>query len=597
MSLLPSYVQGAWYTAPDEGRPLLDAVTGEEVARISSTGLDLAAMLDHARRVGGPALRALTFHERAGAAQGARPGTCASTRTSSTRSRPAPAPPLDDAMFDIDGGIGTLLAYAQQGHAASCPTTRSYSTAPSSRWAAAARSSASTSTPRVRGVAVQINAFNFPVWGLLEKLAPAFLAGVPTIVKPASQTAYLTERGWSADRRVRPAARGLAAAARRQRRRPARPAHRAGPRRLHRLGARPRASCAPTRSSCTAACGSAPRPTRSTARSSAPTSRPTTPEFDLFVKGVVTEMTVKAGQKCTAIRRAFVPEQHRRRRRRGVSATARRDHVGDPARRGRADGRAGQPRPARGGPQRRSRRCAASAELVFGDPEQVDVVGADAERGAFVSPMLLRRRRAARPSRTTSRRSARCSTVMPYDVAPRRRSRWPPAGRAAWPARSSPTTRRSPARSCSASRPGTAGILVLDRDDAQGVHRATARRCPCSCTAAPGAPAAARSSAASAACCTTCSAPRSRPTPTCSPRSPAAGWPGAQRHGRRTSTRSASASRSCGSATRSSPARAPSRRRTSSTSPSSPATRSTRTWTRRPPRRTRCSASASRTAT
>ena len=153
-----------------------------------------------------------------------------------------------------------------------------------------------------------------------------------------------------------------------------------------------------------------------------------------------------------------------------------------------------------------------SAEIVYGDPDHVDLVDGDAERGAFLSPVLLRAARGA---------------VEPHDVEPfgpvstvidlrlRRRGdrRSPPAAGAAWSARWSPTTPTSPARSRWASRPGTAGSWCSTATTPASPP-ATARRCPSSCTAAPAAPAAARSSAASAACCTTCSAPRSRPRPT-----------------------------------------------------------------------------------
>ena len=190
-ALLESYVAGSWFRAQDEGEALLDAATGEEVARVSSRGLDFAALVAHARDVGGPAVRDLTFHERAGQLKALAKHLgqlkdefyALSVRTGATPR---------DSMVDIDGGIGTLFSYASKG-ARELPNDTIVLdgvTEPLGRGGTFVGQHVYTSRT---GVAVQINAFNFPVWGMLEKLAPAYLAGLPTIVKPASQTAYLTE--------------------------------------------------------------------------------------------------------------------------------------------------------------------------------------------------------------------------------------------------------------------------------------------------------------------------------------------------------------------------------------------------------------------
>ena len=189
--LLESYTAGRWFRASDEGAPLLDAATGDEVARISSAGIDLAAMADHARSVGGPGLRGLTFHERAGLLKAVAKDLGAhkdafyalSARTGATRR---------DSLVDIDGGIGTVFSYASKGTRELPNDTVVLDGGPErlGREGTFVGQHVYTSRP---GIAVQINAFNFPVWGMLEKLAPAFLAGLPSIVKPASQTAYLTE--------------------------------------------------------------------------------------------------------------------------------------------------------------------------------------------------------------------------------------------------------------------------------------------------------------------------------------------------------------------------------------------------------------------
>src|SRR5579875_395962 len=192
MPALPSYVTGSWVAPTDEGQPLRDAVTGEEVARLSSTGIDMAAVLDYGRQVGGPSLRDMGFHQRAsilkalGGAQRERREELyqVSARTGATRY---------DARFDVDGGIGVLLSYASRGRRELPAGNLVLEGAPEPLGKGGQFSGQHLLTP-LRGVAVQINAFNFPVWGPLEKLAPAFLAGMPSLIKPASQTAYLTEK-------------------------------------------------------------------------------------------------------------------------------------------------------------------------------------------------------------------------------------------------------------------------------------------------------------------------------------------------------------------------------------------------------------------
>jgi oxepin-CoA hydrolase/3-oxo-5,6-dehydrosuberyl-CoA semialdehyde dehydrogenase len=190
-AMISSYARDAWHTATDEGTTVLDASTGEPVGRVSSTGLDVAGMVEHARRVGGPGLRELTFHQRAAALKRLavhrrerRDGLYQeSARTGATAT---------DAMVDVDGGIGALFVYSSKGRR-ELPNDVLYvegQPEPLGRGGTFLGQHVYTSR---RGVAVCIDAFNFPVWGMLEKLAPALLAGVPVIVKPASQTAYVTE--------------------------------------------------------------------------------------------------------------------------------------------------------------------------------------------------------------------------------------------------------------------------------------------------------------------------------------------------------------------------------------------------------------------
>ncbi len=385
MALLRSYVNGTWVTPGGDGRPVFDAVTGEEVARVSSAGVDMAAALDYGRSVGGPALRALTFHQRAGLLKAL--GSylrehrdelyALSARTGAT---------LGDAKFDVDGGIGVLLGYASKARRELPNDTfcTDGGIEPLGRSGQFVGQHVMTSR---RGVAVQVNAFNFPVWGPLEKLAPAFLAGVPSLIKPASQTAYLTERlvhhviasGLLPDGAVQlicgstgdlfdqlteqdlVSFTGSAATARQLRSHPVV------------VGRAVRFNAEADSLNCSIL---------------GPDAGPGTVEFDLYVRQLVTEMTVKAGQKCTAIRRAFVPSGMAGPLAEAAAEQLARVVVGSPANDTVRMGALASLEQ-REEVRRAVKALLAAGRLVFGDPERVDVVGADAERGAFISPLLL----------------------------------------------------------------------------------------------------------------------------------------------------------------------------------------------------------------
>lgn len=384
--VLESYVAGSWQAGDGEGDPLLDAVTGEEVARVSSRGIDLRAMVDHARTTGGPAVRALTFHERAGLLKalakhldGAKDELYAlSLHTGATRR---------DAMIDVDGGIGTLFSYASKG-ARELPNDTIVLDGDLerlSRGGTFVGQHVYTSRP---GVAVQINAFNFPVWGLLEKLAPAFLAGLPTIAKPASQTAYVAEALVRAviESGILPAGSlqllcGSAGSlldelAEQDSVAFTGSAHTAGLLTGHRavVHGGVRLGVEADSLNCSIL---------------GPDVTADDPELDLFVKGVVTEMTVKAGQKCTAIRRAIVPAPMAETVVDAIVARLAKITVGNPAHedvRMGALASLGQ----RDDVRKAVEALRASAEIVYGDPASVELVDADAERGAFLGPILLR---------------------------------------------------------------------------------------------------------------------------------------------------------------------------------------------------------------
>ncbi|MBR7826352.1 phenylacetic acid degradation bifunctional protein PaaZ [Actinospica sp. MGRD01-02] len=407
--LLRSYVSGTWHTATDGGVALHDAVTGEEVARVSSAGVDFAAALDYGRTVGGPALRELTFHQRAALLKALASHLrehrdelyALSARTGATKT---------DSMVDIDGGIGVLFSYGSKGKR-ELPNDTVYvegNVEPLSKGGTFVAQHIATP---LRGVAVQINAFNFPVWGPLEKFAPAFLAGVPSLVKPASQTAYLTARlvelivesGILPEGSLQFVAgsvgdlfdhltsqdlvsfTGSASTAQKLR------AHPAVVRNAVRFNAEADSlNCSIL----------------------GPDARPGTTEFDLYVKQLVTEMTVKAGQKCTAIRRAIVPAELLDDVAAAASARLAKVAVGNPAAEGVRMGALASLEQRE--EVRRSLKALLDAgTVVFGDPEAVEVVDADAARGAFISPVLLK----ADPERAEPHEVEAfgpVSTLLPY---------------------------------------------------------------------------------------------------------------------------------------------------------------------------------------
>jgi len=382
---LQSFVGGSWQAGLDEGVALRDATTGEVIARAGAVGLDTRAMLSYAREVGGANLRRLTFHERAALLKAlARFLTehkdefyALSYATGATKS---------DAWIDIDGGISTLFVYASKG-TRELPDGTVYLDGAVEALSKRGSFVGQHLCVPLEGAAVHINAFNFPVWGMLEKLAPALLAGVPAIVKPATQTCYLTERVF---RRIVAAAilpagavqlicggvgdlfehltcqdvvcfTGSAATALKLRQHPV-------------VTANSVRFTAETDSLNSSILG--------------PDATAGTPELELFVREVVREMTVKAGQKCTAIRKAIVP-------------AARVADVLEALRAATAEVVVGDPRlpNVRMGPvaslgQRREvleqlARLTREAQVICGGAGQVQPVGADAERGAFVAPTLL----------------------------------------------------------------------------------------------------------------------------------------------------------------------------------------------------------------
>ena len=382
---LKNYVAGKWQAGSGAQTKLRDAATGEVIAETSSGGLDFCGILEHARGVGGPNLRRLTFHERAAKLKAlAKYLTerkeelyALSFATGATRS---------DSWIDIDGGIGTAFVFASKG-VRELPNSRVYVDGAAEVLSKFGGFIGQHVFLPLEGAAIHINAFNFPCWGMLEKFAPALLAGVPAIVKPATTTSYLTELlvRMIAESGILPdgalqlvcgsvgdlvehltcqdivSFTGSAQTARSLRQHP-------------RVIANSVRFVAETDSLNSCVLG--------------PDARAGTAEFDLFVNEVVRETTVKAGQKCTAIRKALVPDGCADDVLGALESALRRIVVGDPRQK---DVRMG---PLVGMSQRhevegRIAELARETEIVVGGSAQPALTGADYERGAFVPPTLL----------------------------------------------------------------------------------------------------------------------------------------------------------------------------------------------------------------
>ena len=412
MRRVESYAAGAWHRPADEGALLRDAATGEAFAQVSSAGVGVEAAVEHGRAVGGPALRELTFHERAAILRDVGKLILAddskqllydlSFRTGATRA---------DSWIDIEGGAGVLLSYASKARRELPNSTVAVEGAPEPLSRNDSFSAVHILTSR-KGVEVQINAFNFPVWGMLEKLAPAFIAGVPSIVKPASPTAHLAEAavriivdsgllpegslqllccsplglGGLLDRLGGQDSIAFTGSARTARR------LRAHPSVLHRA-VRLNAEADSLNAAVLA-----------------PAAAPGTAEFDLFTAEVVKEMTVKAGQKCTAIRRAMVPAAHLDAAAEALEAALGEVAVGDPRLESTDMGALV------GLAQRDEVAASVAALLQAADPvvDSCDLSGVDPVAGAFMAPTLLRARDARADAIHTTEAFGPVAMLVPY---------------------------------------------------------------------------------------------------------------------------------------------------------------------------------------
>jgi len=411
---LRSYVEAAWYEAPGGFTEVSSAVDGRTVALVSSQGVDFGRVLDYARNVGGPALRALTFHERAEAIKRLAAHLDAykerfyqlSFDTGATRK---------DSWTDIDGGIITLRSFASKARR-ELPDARvavDGALEPLSKGGTFA--GRHIMTP-LRGAAVHINAYNFPCWGMLEKLAPAFIAGVPAIVKPATQSAYVAHAvfeeiiasGILPEGSVQFIAGSLGDL-------------------LERLTGQDVVSFTGSASTAVklqriAAIAQnsvrfiAERDSLNAAILGSDVAE-TDPEFDLFVREVAREITTKAGQRCTCIRRAIVPRALLDRVQSALVARLDRAVLGDPRSEKVTMGAlvsCGQ----RDDVRAAVAELAQEAIIVYGDLDAPPhVVDADAKAGAFLSPIVLRCERPLQATRVHSVEAfGPVTTLMAYDT-------------------------------------------------------------------------------------------------------------------------------------------------------------------------------------
>jgi oxepin-CoA hydrolase/3-oxo-5,6-dehydrosuberyl-CoA semialdehyde dehydrogenase len=411
MKKLGNYVTGRWITGDGEGQALYNAVNGETIGYASTRGLDFNAILEYARKTGNQALRTLTFHERGlmlkALALHLRNHLdkfyAISYKTGATKA---------DSWVDIEGGIGNLFSYAS--------LRRKFPNEPYCIDGDAIPLGKGGTfmgqhilVPK-EGVAVHINAFNFPVWGMLEKIAVNLLAGVPAVVKPATITSYLTE---------------------------------AVVQEIIASGILPEGSLQ-------LLCGSAgdlldhvTAQDVITFTGSASTGlqlkskprilaenvpftmeadslncivlgddvTPNMPEWDIFIKEVRREMTTKAGQKCTAIRRIFVPQNKMEDVWLALGKALSQTTIGNPENdKVRMGSLAGQSQ--REEVLAQVQKLLASSQIVYGSLDSVQVVDADAKKGAFMSPLLLKNEK---PFDSEAVHSVEAfgpvSTIMPYN--------------------------------------------------------------------------------------------------------------------------------------------------------------------------------------
>jgi oxepin-CoA hydrolase/3-oxo-5,6-dehydrosuberyl-CoA semialdehyde dehydrogenase len=379
-----NYALGKWTKGDGEETPLFNAISGEEIGRASSKGLDFAEMMDYARKVGSPKLRKMTFQER-GLMLKALALHLHSIKNKFYALSAQTGATKVDSWIDIEGGIGNIFANASlRKNFPDLPYHVDGNMAPLSKNGTFIGHH--IMMPR-EGVAIHINAFNFPIWGMLEKIAVNLMAGVPAIVKPATITCFLTEMMV---------------------------------REIVESGILPEGSLQLICGSARGIIDSVETGDIVTFTGSASTGMmlksnprliekavsfnmeadslncsvlgedavPGTSEFDLFIKEVQREMTVKAGQKCTAVRRIIVPEKLVEDVQIALGKRLAKTTIGDPSVEGvRMGSLAGSEQKTE--VTEKVKQLAQTQEIVYGSLEEFEVTGADKNKGAFISPILF----------------------------------------------------------------------------------------------------------------------------------------------------------------------------------------------------------------
>lgn len=410
MNQLHNYACGQWVAGADKGQELFNAITGEAIATTSSKGLDFAKMCDYARTIGGPKLRKMTFQER-GLMLKALALHLLSKKEDFYKISWATGATRVDSWVDIEGGIGNLFTYAS--------LRRQFPNETYCYDGEVAKLSKNNTfighhicVPK-EGVAIHINAFNFPVWGMLEKVAVNWLAGVPAIVKPATITSFLTEAvvkeiiaskilPEGALQLIVGSANGLldhvinqdtvtftgsASTGKMLKSHP-----RLLEESVHFNMEADSLNCCVLGSDVTTSM----------------------PEFDIFIKEVAREITTKAGQKCTAVRRIIVPENMVEDVHLALGKRLAQNIIGDPNIEGvRMGSLAGKTQLQE--VKEKVELLSKTQKIIIGDFEKFDVKGADKYKGAFMPPIIFLNEK---PFTNTDCHNVEAfgpvSTIMPY---------------------------------------------------------------------------------------------------------------------------------------------------------------------------------------
>jgi len=410
MNKLGNYITGKWIHGDGEGQALFDAVTGNEISHASTKGLDFKAILDYGRKTGNPALRKMTFHERGNMLKALalhlrnhlEKFYSISYQTGATRA---------DSWIDIEGGIGNLFSYASLRRKFPdemfCTDGEGINLGKNNTFMGQ-----HILVPK-EGMAVHINAFNFPVWGMLEKIAVNLLAGVPAIVKPATITSYLTEavvKEIDASKILPEGALQLICGS-------------AGDL-LDHVSAQDVVTFTGSAST-----GHLLKTNPSILKENVPFNmeadslncivlgndvNPDMPEWDIFIREIRKEITVKAGQKCTAIRRIFVPENKMEDMWKALGKALSQTTIGNPQNeKVRMGALAGQSQ--RKEVKSQVQKLLASSQIIFGSLDSVELIDADAVKGAFMSPVLLVNEKPFSSEEVHSVEAfGPVSTIMPY---------------------------------------------------------------------------------------------------------------------------------------------------------------------------------------